>query len=124
MSDYTDRVERNLEGLKFVSSGINGHCRDCADHAGYAEAEDETGAILETTADMLDRFDDDVSRGKVTDEGAFSWCGCGVCGSPLGNTLYIWHAIDESGDVCHSDDMCPDCVLYLANGDEPESDPT
>ena len=63
----------------------------------------------------------------VIDEGSFSWAGCGICGSTLGGDLEPWHYIvpDENGSVAggtieHSHDACTDCVMYLANGDEPD----
>lgn len=95
MSDYTDRVEANLEGCKFASVGGTEECQGCKD-AGYTE--------------------------YSGDEGSFSWSGCGICGSSLGGTRYIWHWVDEDGEMIHGDDACQDCLLYLANGEEPEEE--
>ncbi len=36
----------------------------------------------------------------------------------------MWHWIDPNDpkrEINHEGDMCDDCALYLANGDEPES---
>jgi hypothetical protein len=57
---------------------------------------------------------------RLDDEGSFSWSDCGICGSPLGGTKYLWHAIVD-GEIVHFIDACTDCVVYLANGDEPET---
>jgi hypothetical protein len=106
MSAYTDRVDRNLEGLEFVSPGLCPSCPEC--QAAYgAEPREFFAAVM---------------SGDVFDEGGFSWSGCGICGNTLGNTLYSWHARDEAGKLIHGDDMCGDCVCYVANGDEPYRD--
>jgi len=104
MSDYTERVEHNLKGLEAVSSGICPGCQECADT---------------WTDGDLEHLKDEWPTGGFCDEGSFSKQGCSVCGNPLGNTLFAWHAILD-GEIVHFDDMCPDCVMYLANGDEPE----
>lgn len=93
MSAYTEAVERNIWDLKFVSTGGTEECPECIE-AGYTE--------------------------RHGDEGSFYWTPCGICGSPLGGDRYIWHWIDEDGAMMHEDSACTDCVLYLANGDEPE----
>ncbi len=59
-------------------------------------------------------------------EESFSWVSCGICRTTLGGNRCTWHWIrggDENGkggDIVHEDNMCMDCVLFLANGDEPE----
>lgn len=54
------------------------------------------------------------------EEPSFSWASCGICNSHLGGNRESWHAILD-GKIVHWDDACVDCVLYIANGDEPES---
>ena len=53
------------------------------------------------------------------DEPWFSWSPCDVCGSTLGGDREVGHGIDKNGDFMHLH-ACTDCVIYLANGDEPE----
>lgn len=114
MSAYTDSVDHNLKGLQAVSTGVCPGCSECADDAGFETVEAFTAAY---------------EAGEVYDEGGFSSRGCGICDSGLGGDLYKWHAIaGEPGDdlkgrdILHFDDACVDCVMYLANGDEPEGD--
>jgi hypothetical protein len=52
------------------------------------------------------------------DEGFFSWSSCDCCGSSLGGTRYAAHGRDKDGNLVHLD-VCSDCLMYLANGDEP-----
>ena len=54
------------------------------------------------------------------DEAHFSWQSCEVCGASLGGDRYPAHACDVNGDIVHFD-VCPDCVQYIANGEEPDS---
>ena len=55
-----------------------------------------------------------------TEEGSFSWHSCDICGSSLGGDRFPAHAVDANGDIEHFD-ICTDCLLYLANGEEPET---
>lgn len=57
---------------------------------------------------------------RCSDEPSFSWSPCGICGSRLGGDRYTWHA-DMDGELQHYSDACVDCVMYIENGDEPES---
>jgi hypothetical protein len=65
-------------------------------------------------------FNEAYENGEVCEEGSFSWSSCGICGSSLGGDRYPWHWIDENGEIVHESDACVDCVVFLANGDEPE----
>ena len=107
MTKYAEAVERNLEGLQAVSTGPCPGCAECADLFGYDDIE-EYSAAYET--------------GEICSEGGFSWDGCGVCGSGLGGTMEVWHALGSDGELLHFSDACVECVVYLANGDEPEGD--
>lgn len=93
MSKFTDTVDCALEGLDFVSVGYIPHdsCDDCP------EEQDE----------------------NVGDEGYFSWSPCECCGSSLGGTRYAAHGRDTDGNLVHLN-VCQDCLMYIANGDEPE----
>jgi hypothetical protein len=55
------------------------------------------------------------------DEGSFSWRSCDSCGSPLGGTRYAAHGIEKTGIEPVHLDICVDCLLYHANGVEPEA---
>ena len=150
MSEYTDSVESGIEGLAAVSTGTCPGCDQCREEHGlYGVEEDDEGwfepdrpglvVYHQSEEDALkaarERFEDDWSSGHVTSRGwgaadsepSFSHGSCGICGSHLGGDREVWHAIipDENGsvigrEILHSDDACIDCVVYLANGDEPE----
>ena len=105
MSKYTKSVEDGLAGLEFVSSGICPSCETCMSDFGYTDPE---------------LFETDWSSGKIFDEGHFSWHSCECCGSTLGGTRYVGHGVDSNGDINHFE-ICEDCVVYLAYGDEPEN---
>jgi len=130
MSKYTDAVERGLQGLTAVSTGLCGECRQCAEHCGFDIDQDveETEGEAEAEEQRMAKFDEAVSFGKCHDEGGFSWAECGICGSHLGGNRYVWHGIFTSDlekklrTVRHFDDACTDCVMFLANGDEPDRD--
>lgn len=125
MSDYTDRVTRYLEGCTAVSVGLSSECSECADAMGYRDRwDEELGDWIEGSG--LATFAADYEAGKVADEGSFSREECGVCCSPLGGTRYVWHFSIPNfagrGETrhFHGDDCCPDCLQYLANGEEPQ----
>ena len=62
-------------------------------------------------------------RYELASEPSFSWAPCECCGSSLGGDRYPAHGIDPddaNGSVVHLD-VCADCLMYLANGDEPEN---
>ena len=134
---YQKAVERNLDGLNAVSTGVCGGCPDCReaysqfdvrevyDYSGtlpigwtFGDAEPDTWP---TEADAekasADAFTDAVSDGAVYSDPSFSWRGCGICGSTLGADLEVWHWVDSDNAIRHESDACPDCVAYLANGD-------
>ena len=98
MSEYTDSVAHYLEGLD-VDVGFCPGCRECG-----CDCED---------ADSCDCDPD------VMDEGHFSWSQCDGCGSRFGGDRYSAHGITREGKILHLD-VCSDCLMYLANGEEPE----
>ena len=56
-------------------------------------------------------------------ESSFSWAQCDSCGTDLGGDRMpaygLWR--DESGELCTiAMDVCVDCAVFHANGDEPE----
>ena len=106
MSKYTDAVERGLDGLKCVSVGLCEGCDECYQTYGDNDPSE---------------FVDMMRNGELSDEGGFSSSECGICGSKLGGDRYIWHWVDEYNTIIHENDCCRDCLMYLANGDEPDS---
>jgi hypothetical protein len=150
MSDYTERVEQGLKGLNAVSTGPCPGCAECAESHNYRVEECdsercpagcyvEVGGIPERHSNLnpqshhatealaeiarMERFDADWHACRIESEpcGRGQWRGCGICNSHLAGDFEVWHGIDPtSGEICHFDDACVDCVVYLANGDEPE----
>jgi len=99
---FLEDFQRCTEGIKHISTGIYSKCADCQSAWGMDEAELEAGC----------QSDD------VIDEGGFSWSQCAGCGSHLGGNRYAAHGfIGER--VIHLD-VCEDCLIYIANGDEPK----
>lgn len=68
------------------------------------------------------------SHEEDEDEGGFSWGPCESCGSTLGGNRYPAHAIHREAfgpgakrpDDVHHIEICTDCLIWHANGDEPE----
>ena len=148
MSRYTDAVARGLEGLEAVSTGLCPGCAECrGEFADYRPREDyasdaEDAPLVwtvpalegesfesEEAAEVAAReaFDEDVRNGSAHADPFFSWEGCDICGSSLGGDFEPWHAImkprkeGERGELFHGSHACVDCVVFLANGDEPEN---
>ena len=135
MSEFNEAVERGLRGLTAVSTGTCPGCDECRGaHGLYGIEEDEDGFFVpdrpgkvvyfptedEATREAMALFDEDCSSGCCDDEGSFSHGSCGICGSHLGGTRFYWHGLDDlTGTLYHFNDACTDCVMYLANGDEP-----
>ena len=88
---YQEKVARALEGMEAVSVGLCPGCPECED------------------------FDPDAG-----DEGHFSALPCGICGSYLAGDRFVWHWVDDRGNIIHENDCCVDCLQYLANGTVPE----
>lgn len=112
MSKYTEAVENNLAGLEAVSTGPCPGCEECASNRGYCCAHSFAAAY---------------EAGEVEPEPSFSWSSCDICGSHLGGDREEWHAIVpnkdgtlKGGEIFHGNNACVDCVVYLANGEEPE----
>ena len=101
MSAFTEAVEHNLEGVFFFSVGGCPGCESCG--------------IPEGAEDY------DV-------ESHFSWSACDSCGSTLGGDRHPAHGViaDSEEDARRDDhpiehfDVCVDCLMFHANGDEPE----
>lgn len=104
MSAFTEAIELNLKGCEAVSTGS---CPGC------------------TTCELADEpTEHELS---LANEPHFSWHACECCRSHLGGDRYPAHYIipdatsGQAGQPIHHMNVCADCMLYLANGDEPES---
>ena len=99
MTKFVKAVERNLEGVFFFSVGGCPGCSECG-------------------------LEDDAEDTHV--EASFSWSRCESCGSTLGGDRHPAHGVvatteDEARDgAIEHFEVCVDCLLFHANGDEPE----
>ena len=114
MSEFAKSVDHYLEGIDHANAGP---CPGCA------------GCGLEDCDDMEDE------RYELASEPSFSWSQCDGCGSTFGGDRHYAHGFVLPGDRTEADgprypndpgeiihlDVCTDCLLYLANGDEPET---
>jgi hypothetical protein len=109
MSAFTKAIEHYCDGLH-VATGAAASCQECRDSFGCDD----------------DASDDDAQEYLYQyDEAHFSWSQCDSCGSTLGGDRHAAHGIPhgyKAGDdsIIHLD-ICTDCLLFHANGDEPES---
>lgn len=53
------------------------------------------------------------------EESHFSWRPCEACHTSLGGDRHPAHYLDDEGELCHMN-VCTDCLVFAANGDEPE----
>lgn len=105
MSAFTDSVERCLRGVFFFSPGAMAGCPECD----LPEGADERAV-------------------ECASEGGFSWSQCDSCGSSLGGNRYPAHGFlgGDSAAAQQSDakrihcEICVDCLMFHAVGDEPE----
>ncbi len=111
-SPFVQAFVKGLEGLQAVSSGVCPGCETCRESLGY---------------ESLKALHKAWQTGETPDESHFSWSPCDVCGCRLGGDRHIWHAIPgqpgenlKGKEILHFEGMCTDCVLFYANGDEPE----
>jgi hypothetical protein len=109
MSAFNDAIQANIGKLKAVSTGV---CPGC-----------ETCRVNHDPKLTMEEFDKEWSAGRTIDEDSFSWRPCGICGTTLGGDRHVWHYLDEDNDICHEGNACTDCVMFLANGDEPDEWP-
>jgi hypothetical protein len=137
MSKFTEAIAANWldyvisPGAAKLSCCIdwNPKCQECDGH-GYDyenEPHDDCGYCDGTGEAPLDDISDEELQ--LWDEGSFSWQECDSCGSRLGGDRFKAHAIHKEAfgpdakrpDDIHHIDICVDCVMFHANGDEPES---
>lgn len=106
MSKFTDSINRNWPDY-VISLGTSHSCNEC------------------TNGDEID--EDDC---EALDEGHFSWQECDSCGSRLGGDRFNAHAIHHEAfgpnakqpDNMYHIEICVDCLVFHANGDEPEEE--
>lgn len=110
MSAFTDSIAHYCEGLH-VAPGASACCSECLD-----------------AYDIEDTGDIDAMQEQLYDieSGGFSWSQCDSCGSTFGGDRHDAHgiAVSSTGFVADYDpihmSICSDCLLFHANGDEPE----
>lgn len=99
MSAFTDAVARTLAGIDAVSVGAAPGCELC----GLAHIEDAN---------------DDVEAVEIAEIPSFSWMACDSCGAPRGGDRHPMHGLID-GELWHGT-CCTDCLIYHANGEEPD----
>ncbi len=133
MSAYTQAVKHNLEGLTAVSTGLCPGCDTCRGQypEDFEPQEGDDGlwvvGCIEDKTFKTEALADAASKGAfeeawesqaVLSEPSFAR-GCDICGSRLAGDMDAWHAI-LNGEIHHWERACIDCVVFLANGDEPK----
>ena len=108
MSKFTDAIEQNWPDY-VISPGNSPEMECCQAAHDWADPENS-------------------DHWGMADEGSFSWSECESCGSKLGGDRYDAHAIHreafgpnakQPGNIHHIE-ICTDCILFHANGDEPD----
>lgn len=111
MSAFTDAIANNWPD-HIIAPGSAASCEQCRSIHGIAD-----GADLEAAQEIMEN-----------DEGSFSWSQCQSCNSRLGGDRHTAHAIHNEAfgpdakrpdDIVHID-ICTDCLMFHANGEEPE----
>lgn len=108
MSAFTDAIERNWPNFT-IAPGSSAICPQCLNGA---EIDPDNDEALQTL-----------------DEGSFSSFPCDSCGSKLGGDRFNAHAIHHEAfgpsakqpEAIYHIDICVDCLMYVANGEEPDT---
>jgi len=126
-SPFVKAVERGLEGLEHVSTGACVGCYECGleESAPCPECNGDgvfgcKGCGGDGVVDIT--YDNNPQLMDLANEPHFSRVACDCCGSHLGGDRHPAHGIAKINDretLVHLD-VCTDCLVYLANGDEPE----
>jgi len=109
-SEFVEAVETKTSDITGLSVGPTHICGACLNSHGFDA----------TTADDMR---EGLENGDICDEGGFSSSSCECCGSRLGGNRYAahgWIEIDGKAELCHLD-VCTDCLIFIANGEEPEN---
>lgn len=106
-AEYVKAVNKALEGLKAVSSGLCSGCDECA----------EAYSLEYETAE---EFDEAISNGDAFDEPSCSSVPCDFCGDMLQGNRCIAHAVQPNSlhrpnEILHFD-ICEDCVYFIEYG--------
>ncbi len=97
MSKFSERVDSYLEGVEFFSPGSNYMCPTC---------------------NPCEKPPEDWNDPDCTQE--FSTYACESCNSPLAGDRFSAHG-NIDGKMVHFD-ICIDCRMYHAYGDEPKEE--
>lgn len=104
LTEFEQAIQANWPDEFPLSTGICPTCPDC-----------------QRAWDLTPRaFYLAYEAGEIFDEGGFSWQSCECCGSTFGGDRYPAHYVETDGKIGHIE-ICVDCLLYLANGDLPET---
>lgn len=104
LTEFEHAIQDNWPEDNHLSAGLCPTCPDCQrDHGMTPRA-----------------FHAAYENGEVPDEGSFSWRSCECCGSTFGGDRYAAHYLDDDGKIGHVE-VCVDCLMFLANGDLPET---
>lgn len=106
MTAFERAFEQGLRGVQFFSAGFNCRCSTC----------NPFGEVTE----------EQQMSGEYPEEAGFSWRACDACGTTLGGDRHAAHGFvsirrggEDELELIHLE-ICPDCLLYAANGDLPE----
>ena len=105
MSKFTNAIERNWNSNHFtLAPGAATSCNECF------------WGLSQTEKDNLSDEDQ-----QAWDEGSFSHSDCDSCGSMLSGDRFPAHAIERHPNThIYHIDICVDCLMFHANGQEPE----
>lgn len=137
MSVFTEAVAHHLRGVHFFSSGAMKGCPDCGLDDRICTTCQGEGVVEGFNANEFVRCGScggdpvsEPSQGTIdmANEPHLSWSRCDGCGSHLGGDRHPAHGIiaDTTEEAQKPDrtithfDVCTDCVMFHANGDEPE----
>ena len=99
-AEFTTRVDAHFANLR-VAPGPSFGCRECG-------LED----VLSHDADAQARYD-------AACDSFFTWSRCPACGGLAGDRHAV-HFWSDDGTIDGHEDVCSDCLLYIANGDVPD----
>jgi len=109
IKEYEIMMGHKTAGMVALSTGICAGCEVCQ-------------CDLEMPGTVED-FEEDISTQEVLEEPWFSYESCDICNTNLGGDRVSGHYMDKNGDIVHLDNVCVDCMCYIANGDVAEYDP-
>lgn len=104
MSQYTEAIAENTDGIVGINPGPASSCHVCRDAHGLAA--------------------DAPEWEELSDDGHFSAYPCDLCGTLLAGQRYTFHGFvkllwDQGDREPIHYNGCTDCLVYFANGEEP-----